>query len=404
MRRSILWFLLLCLGLAARATDLGKFTIPDNQLPWTREAALDARFGGQVIRVNDPRAGELLVILPAAGIEAAPDAVMATIRAELQRVDPAATSADALQLGLVDTTWFGVGRPEEGFVLYRGAAAKDGLVYPIALRVPVPGTVSVEHRKFLRNLRIQRVVTRTTAAAPMGRGNLLLNKKDLPGALAAFDEAVAKDPRSPEAYYFRGMCHKRMKNVAAARKDLDRALALKRTADFLVERAEVEMAAGDHAAALQWLEQARAAEPENEAVHRNLGMVHHNLGQTERAIAAFTRALELHPANRGGRASLVMLHSLAKNPTAAAAQWHAFRQFHPGDAYADELRQFVLKENPGATFAAAPAPATGLRAATRSAPAPAVAANQPKPRAAVTKDSARPPARAAVSALSVFGV
>ena len=399
MRRSILWFLLLCLGLAARATDLGKFTIPDNQLPWTREAALDARFGGQVIRVNDPRAGELLVILPAAGIEAAPDAVMATIRAELQRVDPAATSADALQLGLVDTTWFGVGRPEEGFVLYRGAAAKDGLVYPIALRVPVPGTVSVEHRKFLRNLRIQRVVTRTTAAAPMGRGNLLLNKKDLPGALAAFDEAVAKDPRSPEAYYFRGMCHKRMKNVAAARKDLDRALALKRTADFLVERAEVEMAAGDHAAALQWLEQARAAEPENEAVHRNLGMVHHNLGQTERAIAAFTRALELHPANRGGRASLVMLHALAKNPTAAAAQWHAFRQFHPGDAYADELRQFVLKENPGATFAGAPAPATGLRAGTRSAPAPAVAANRPKPGAAVTKDSARPPARAAVTVL-----
>jgi tetratricopeptide (TPR) repeat protein len=381
MTRILLCFLLLGLP-AARAADLGKFTLPDDNLPWTRDAALDAQFGGQVVRASDPRGTEMLVILPETGIEAAPDAVMASILGEVQRVDASATLAGALQLGFGENTWFGLGQHQGGFVLYRGAVNKGRIVYPIALRVPAPGILSEEHRQFLRELTIQRVVTRTPAAALLTQANRRLIQKDLPGALALFNQAVAKDPASPEVYYFRGLCQKRMKNYPAARADLDQAIARKRSADFLVERGDVETDSGNAPAAFAWLERALAEEPENDAVHRYLGKAHYYAGQTAKSAAAYSKALELNPANRGARATLIKLHARTHDAPAAAAQLQAFRQLHPGDPYADELKQEILKENPKAGFAAGPAPAPSIRPEARSAPPPPFASTAPQKQAA----------------------
>jgi len=57
-------------------------------------------------------------------------------------------------------------------------------------------------------------------------GILLMNKKNPKEALPAFDRAIAIQPDLADAYYYRGLCHMQLKENAAARADLRKALEL----------------------------------------------------------------------------------------------------------------------------------------------------------------------------------
>ncbi len=380
MRRMLLIAVALFCSLPlAHAADIGKFIVPDNRLKWTREASLDKQLGVQVVRVRDPQGAEIVMILPLEGSEAPKGKTMETVQRQLSKAGPGVKLDEAVRLNLGDRTWHGVGREQAGFVHYHGAVNNGRLVYAVDLRVPAPGGFSDAFKRFLAEVKIQRVVASTQAAALMTQGNQLLNKKDYKEALARFDQAAAKDPRSPEVYYFRGMCHKRMKNYTAARQDLDKAIAMKKSPDFMVERADVEIGAQNYKEAFVWLEKALAEDPESDQAYRYQGKALYYAGQTEKSIAAYEKSLALNPADGSARASLVKLQSAVRKDTpAAVAQLQAYRAYHPGNPYADELKQEILKVDPKAKIGDTVA-ASSQAPAARPEPATVAAKNEKSP-------------------------
>src|SRR5262249_50934959 len=51
-------------------------------------------------------------------------------------------------------------------------------------------------------------------------------QKDYPTAIATLTRRIALDPNNDEAYYYRGLCHKELKDLEQAKADLRQAVAL----------------------------------------------------------------------------------------------------------------------------------------------------------------------------------
>ncbi len=184
-----------------------------------------------------------------------------------------------------------------------------------------------------------------------GRANVLLilthlRERDFDAALAAAETLARQQPDSPMADNFRGMIHLAKDDPAAARLGFEAALAIKpdyfpailnlagidrragdqraarrRYRSILAQRAGhlgamiglAELAFADQrpAAAIDWLEQAAAANPKAPAPRLRLVDTHLGRGQTERALAVARELVRIAPRNGAvldalGRAQLAV--------------------------------------------------------------------------------------------------
>lgn len=140
---------------------------------------------------------------------------------------------------------------------------------------------------------------RTGANGALDRALRLYTAGAFADALAALDEALARDPRLAEAHYLRGVTLKDSGRDAAAVEAFDRALAL----DPGLERAyyhrgTARFLAGDKEGALRDLERAVEEEPDFLFAVYNLGVAAVAKRDWQRAKRAFARCLELDPGNR----------------------------------------------------------------------------------------------------------
>ena len=94
------------------------------------------------------------------------------------------------------------------------------------------------------------------------RGLQAMERRELPEALAAFDEMARRAPEFAEAWYKRATVNYLMRRFAESIADIDRTLAL---------------------------------EPRHFAALSRLGLVYLALGREEKALEAFDRALAVHP-------------------------------------------------------------------------------------------------------------
>ncbi|GAB4236069.1 MAG: hypothetical protein Kow00109_09490 [Acidobacteriota bacterium] len=88
---------------------------------------------------------------------------------------------------------------------------------------------------------------------------------------------------------------------------------------------------GDAAAAARIFEELRRADPNNPLVLHNLGIAYQALARHEEAIAAFAKALELAPEQRGTRALLGTELLRAGRPTEAVEHLEAARREDPNN-------------------------------------------------------------------------
>lgn len=94
-----------------------------------------------------------------------------------------------------------------------------------------------------------------SASEHLVRGVKIGNAEDYDRALREFDQAIAIDPNCADAYYNRGIIHKRRAEWLKAKEEFDQALTIEpRFVDALYERAGVHRALGCYSEAIADLE------------------------------------------------------------------------------------------------------------------------------------------------------
>jgi len=142
------------------------------------------------------------------------------------------------------------------------------------------------------------------ALARENRAALLHRRGRTGEALAEWTRRIerAAEPDA-EAFARRGLVSAQAGDLEAARRDMDRALAL--DPDLLmarINRGRVRLLQGDHAGALQDLERARALDPSNPFTWLNLANLRRAQGDPHAALADVRRCLELAPGHVDARA------------------------------------------------------------------------------------------------------
>ena len=137
------------------------------------------------------------------------------------------------------------------------------------------------------------------------RGEGLLRRGDLEGALRQFEAVLATDPRNRFATLRSGIALLKGGDASAAAARLRAAVDLDPgQAETRYALADALTRAGDDAAAvLQWMETVRL-QPRRSAAWSNLGTVLGRMGRLDEAARAFGEALRLEPANPQLRANL----------------------------------------------------------------------------------------------------
>jgi len=117
------------------------------------------------------------------------------------------------------------------------------------------------------------------------------------GALAAFGSIPPDHEHYAEARTQMAAVHERRGDYAAALREIEAAVAIERTRPLELYAATLQAKSGDLPTAVAYVEGLIAAEPENDELHYNLGLIYAEAAQPDRAIQAMQKALELNPDN-----------------------------------------------------------------------------------------------------------
>lgn len=134
------------------------------------------------------------------------------------------------------------------------------------------------------------------STSPLERGLGLYDQGYYAAAVAAFDEAVVRSPRSVAAWTNRGVARIRLGDVEGAISDFSRALEL--TPDdpeLLFNRGNARVTAGQLPAAIADFTRATEVRPTFTRAFFNRGIARSWAGDPQGARADFARAVELEP-------------------------------------------------------------------------------------------------------------
>ncbi|MES2316939.1 MAG: XrtA/PEP-CTERM system TPR-repeat protein PrsT [Pseudomonadota bacterium] len=134
------------------------------------------------------------------------------------------------------------------------------------------------------------------SAARLGLASLAFGQKDQEGGKRLADEAVAKDPKNPDVWMYKGMLAGREGKAEAAIVAYDQALALKpshRSAH--VEKAYLEIGMGKFDAAKADLEKARKNSPGSVIIIYTQALLDFTQGKNEAALESVQKVLKAMP-------------------------------------------------------------------------------------------------------------
>ncbi|MCF6246058.1 MAG: tetratricopeptide repeat protein [Desulfobacula sp.] len=314
------------------AAIIGKVMVPDNLLKWERQKDMDEYFKGKPVLIYSSEGQEVFIDLPDKGFEVKKGAITDTIIQKLKEAHPDRMD-DIKTLNFGGRTWYGIGEEDDGAVFYTGFISSGLTIYPVDIAIESPGIIPESIKNFLSKIQIQKFVRDSKAAPLISKGNKYLSQKEYSKAIKVYDQAIEIDPMSPEAYYFRGICHKNMKNYFDARLDLEVAMLMKESADlkqsaeFMVEAADIEMAAQDFDKAESWLSKALKINPEHDGAYQSLGRVYFASGELDKSANAYKKALRLNPFIHGAGTGQKQIQEDKKKNVIAANETKSLESF-----------------------------------------------------------------------------
>ena len=153
------------------------------------------------------------------------------------------------------------------------------------------------------------------------KGIAALKSGDLPGAKAAFDAAIAKNPKQADAYHYRGVVEDQTGQKADAEKDYRKALEIQPDLEeSAVNLAAIEIEAGKYDDAVTLMKKASAKNPKSPAIHENLAMALSGKGDVDGANKEFDEAMRLEPNNALTAVTYAQHLARSNKPKDAAAK------------------------------------------------------------------------------------
>jgi tetratricopeptide (TPR) repeat protein len=139
-------------------------------------------------------------------------------------------------------------------------------------------------------------------------------------SLPLFEAALKLNPRSAVELFNLGVTQWKLKQLAEARGNLEKAMA----ADAALPNppyvlALMEKAAGNAEAAVKLMEKARELAPAEPTIHYQLGALYRTLGREEAAVQSLTHVVTLDPHHTGALYQIYQYHRRAGNSSAACS-------------------------------------------------------------------------------------
>lgn len=121
-------------------------------------------------------------------------------------------------------------------------------------------------------------------------------QNDKVGAIQAFSESIRLKPNFVPAIRHRGITRFQLRQLLAAKEDLDRAIKLDPTySDSFNTRGRVLHAVGQYQKAIEDFDRAIKLDPKYDSPYTNKGLALVKLGRPQDAIEWYTKAIELNP-------------------------------------------------------------------------------------------------------------
>jgi tetratricopeptide (TPR) repeat protein len=176
-------------------------------------------------------------------------------------------------------------------------------------------------------------------------GTVLKHNNKLEQAIAAFDAALAINPRHVKALNNRGAAHSQLERYEAAIADFDRALALdRRYGDAYYNKANALAALKRRKEALSNYELALALNPRHAGAYANLLILFNELGEYGKAVECGRRSLALEPDSADVILNLATAESGRAQPDAALRWLGVLLTKSPDNVLALKARIQILIE------------------------------------------------------------
>jgi tetratricopeptide (TPR) repeat protein len=151
------------------------------------------------------------------------------------------------------------------------------------------------------------------ANAYIGRGNARDDLGNSQSAIADYNQAIKIDPNNASAYLNRGVTHLRLKNNQAAIADYNQAIKIDpQYAEAYIKRGFVLYILADNQAALADFNQAIKINPNNAPAYIGRGGVRAQLGDKQEAIADLQKAADLFQQQGDNESSQKVLELIKK--------------------------------------------------------------------------------------------
>ncbi|MEM7714206.1 MAG: tetratricopeptide repeat protein [Cyanobacteria bacterium P01_A01_bin.68] len=181
------------------------------------------------------------------------------------------------------------------------------------------------------------------------QGSMRMLKKDYPGAIAAFSQAIKLNPKDTDAYNERGMTRVNSGDLKGALADYNKSISLQPSDAYAyMGRSFTHLKLQDKISAIADVNQAINIAPNYALPHLILGVIHYNFGDTERAVSTFNKASQLLAAQGNqsyAHGSQALAFQISRNYPAAINSFTKAIKANPKDAEMYSLRGDAYSRN-----------------------------------------------------------
>lgn len=324
--------LTICLSLHAGYKRIGRFFVPDSPR-WERlDKETDDAFDGLCISLSTNDGIDNIIVFDNGEIECDPGQVKKVVDKAVNGYKKALDSKETLALNIEGRPWKGVRKFDagEGITYYFGCTFKDLEVFRLYIlrqsKTPLPADL----KQFLASIKVTNLYPKSASTRYISKGNSLVSRKQYKEALKQFDRGIRKDPDHWPAWYYKGLCQRRMKDYTGAEKSLRTALKHGESSPLYVELGRTLTSAKKTNEAFQAFKNAQKMNPDNDEVFLYRGNLHMRQKEYDKALSEFESCLTINPCSRAaGYNSAEINYAIKKDHVKAYKLLQQVLTYHP---------------------------------------------------------------------------